>query len=239
MPPKSLFDNSHRPNKLVMPACDQCNRDTSTADLTASIVSRWNYFTNSQEVHDYRRLIERLRKQDPDLVKEQEISDPFERERARQHLRNYGMPVPHDAGVATIGPHTIRQLNLFAHKAVLALHFEHIRQPLPITGRISAYWKTKEDFAHGGISPSLLAIMPEYGSLIQGKWNERETFEYRHAKNVEYGLFACFAKLRRGLFVTGFTVTDANVIVPDDNVEWMRPHDPLVLLEDPRFWKKL
>jgi hypothetical protein len=52
-------------------------------------------------------------------------------------------------------------LNLFAHKAVLALHFEHIRQPLPMAGRICAYWKTKEDFAHG-IPQSLLGIMKEY-----------------------------------------------------------------------------
>jgi hypothetical protein len=40
MPPKSLFDNSHRPDKLVMPACTQCNSGTSTADLTAAIISR-------------------------------------------------------------------------------------------------------------------------------------------------------------------------------------------------------
>jgi hypothetical protein len=34
--------------------------------------------------------------------------------------RTYEMSVPHDAGVAPIGPLTIRQLNLFAHKAMLA-----------------------------------------------------------------------------------------------------------------------
>ena len=38
MPPKSLFDGSRRPDKLVMPSCDDCNRNTSTADLTASLV---------------------------------------------------------------------------------------------------------------------------------------------------------------------------------------------------------
>ena len=81
--------------------------------------------------------------------------------------------------------------------------------------------------------------MPEYGTLIQGKWSEHETFEFRDASNVGYGLFACFAKLRRGLFVIGFTASDANVIVPDDNVDWMSPDAPSVLLADPRFLKKL
>jgi hypothetical protein len=40
---------------------------------------------------------------------------------------------------------------IFAHKAVLALYFEHFRHPLPITGGVSAFWKTKEDFAPEGI----------------------------------------------------------------------------------------
>jgi hypothetical protein len=240
MPPKSLFDNSHRPDKLVVPACAECNRGTSTADLVASIVSRWNYSSSLQENRDQRRLIPQVRRQAPGIIEEwtTTITEPHEKERARQHLRNYGVVVPYDAAVFTIGPLTIRELNLFAHKAVLALHFEHFHQPLPMTGRICAYWKTKEDFAKGGIPQQLLAIMPKYGTLIQGKWDERQTFEYRHDSNVEYGLFGCLAKLRRGLFVAGFTVTDANVIVPDDNVDWISPGDPPVLLANPRFSKK-
>ena len=239
MPPKSLFDHSHRPDKLVMPACDQCNRDTSTADLVAAMVSRWNYLSTPQEDLDHRKLIAQIRRQAPEIINEwTEISDPREKEGARQHLRDYGMPVPYDAGVVTIGPFTIRQLNLFAHKAVLALHFEHFRRPLPMTGRVCAYWKTKEDFAREGIPPRLLAIMPKYGTLIQGKWDERQTFEYRYDSNMETGLFGCFARLRRGLFVGGFTVTDASVIEPDDNVNWMSSDDSAVLLADSRFSRK-
>jgi hypothetical protein len=63
MPPKSLFDNSYRPDKLVMPACMECNHGTSTADLTASIVSRWNYDSNAQENADHRKLITQARMQ--------------------------------------------------------------------------------------------------------------------------------------------------------------------------------
>jgi hypothetical protein len=238
MPPKSLFDNSHRPDKLVMPACDQCNHETSTADLVAAMVSRWHYLSTPQEHFDHRRLIGQIRRQAPEIIDEWQIADPREKELARQHLRNYGVPVPYDAGVATIGQLTIRQLNLFAHKAVLALHFEHFRRPLPMKGRICAYWKTKEDFAKEGIPPQLLAILPKYGTLIQGKWDERQTFEYRHDSNMETGLFGCFARLRRGLFVSGFTVTNASVIEPDDNVDWMSPEDAAVLLAELRFSSK-
>jgi hypothetical protein len=63
MPPKSLFDNSHRPDKLVMPACTQCNSGTSTADLTVAVVSRWSYDSGPQEISDHRKLVARVRKQ--------------------------------------------------------------------------------------------------------------------------------------------------------------------------------
>jgi exodeoxyribonuclease V alpha subunit len=42
-------------------------------------------------------------------------------------------------------------IRLFAHKAVLALHFEHFRRPLSQVGRFCAFWRSKEDFAQGGI----------------------------------------------------------------------------------------
>jgi hypothetical protein len=53
MPPRSLFDNKHRPDKLVMPACLECNNGTSTSDLTASMVSRWGTNESPQTQADH------------------------------------------------------------------------------------------------------------------------------------------------------------------------------------------
>ncbi len=237
MPPKSLFDNSYRPDKLVMPACAECNSFTSTADLTAAIVSRWYYDSGDQECADHKRLVARVRKQAPELIAEWIKPNSVERKKGRQHLRDHGVSVPYDAGIVSIGLQTIRQLNLFAHKAVLALYFEHVRKPLLSSGCFSAFWKTKEDFARDGIPDYLLEIMPEYGTLVQGRWNERETFEYRHALNVEEGLFGCFARLRSGLFVGGFAATDAGG-VGSELADWLRPDDPQTMVELPRFQKK-
>src|SRR6476660_3209283 len=85
MPPKSLFDNSHRPDKLVMPACAECNRGTSTADLTVAIVSRWHHVPRSQENIDHKKLIAQVHRQDPDLWGEWKKlnADPREKEQAR------------------------------------------------------------------------------------------------------------------------------------------------------------
>jgi hypothetical protein len=240
MPPKSLFDNSHRPDKLVMPACSKCNRGTSTADLTAAVISRWDYFVSPQSNHDHRRLVAQVRIQAPELIDEwTTISGSREREQAREHLRTYGVQVPGDAGVAAVGPLTITQLNLFAHKVSLALHFEHCQKPLPATGRVASYWRTKEDFAPRGIPSELLNLLPEYGTLTQGRWNESETFEYRHAVNIRDGLFGCLAKLRRGLFILGFTLIDPSVLPPDDETDWFAPADPCELVTVPGFQQRL
>jgi len=70
MPPKSVFDGSHRPDKLIMPACDDCNHGTSTADLTTAIISRWGYLNTDQENNDHRRLVNQIRRQAPAIVEE-------------------------------------------------------------------------------------------------------------------------------------------------------------------------
>jgi hypothetical protein len=240
MPPKSLFDGSHRPDRLVMPACGDCNKGTSAADLIVSMISRWSHDSGSpQEQLDHRRLAARAKKQVPDLVKEwTELSDPVEEAKARHHLIASGVPVPQYAEIATIGPLTVPQLNLFAHKVVLALYFEHFRQPLSDAGCFFAIWKTKEDFARDGIPPDLLNLLPGYGTLVQGRWNEQETFEYRHAMNYTDGSFGCFARFRRGFFALGFALRDSNRVPPRD-VDWVKPSSLLALLDSPRFQKKL
>jgi len=81
-------------------------------------------------------------------------------------------------------------------------------------------------------------MLPEYGTLTQGEWDERETFEYRHARNAKDGLFACLAKLRRSLFVSAFAVADASVL-PSDDDDWVIPSELLASIESPRFQRKL
>lgn len=238
MPPKALFDGSHRPDKLVMPSCEVCNGGSSTADLVAAIVSRWQYGASDVSNSDHKRLAARLRKQAPEIVDEWTANSGHSLNlRGRQHLERHGVQVPHDAAIGTIGTHTIRQLNLFAHKATLALYFVHFRQPLPGAGLFCSYWKTKEDFALG-VPEGLLALLPSYGTLMQGRWNASETFEYRHAINQSDKIFGFLARLRQGLFVSGFALADATLL-PNPEEDWVRPGDLIALFDLDRFAKKL
>jgi hypothetical protein len=240
MPPKALFDGAHRPDKLVMPACDECNHGTSTADLTASIISRWGYDMDEQQHHDHRRLVAQARKQAPDLVNEWISMNATDKAKARARLEEFGVPVPPGAGLAAIGPLSIRQLNLFASKTVLGLYFEHFREFVPNQGRICGFWRSKEDFARDGIPKELLEMMRRYGTLEQGRWNAREIFEYRYEINEKDGLFMCLARLRGGLFTCGFAVKDAAMLTEDSGPDdWVIPSDLLGMINDPRFEKRL
>jgi len=80
--------------------------------------------------------------------------------------------------------------------------------------------------------------MGKYGTLIQGRWNASETFEYRYDLHATDGLFGCFARFRQGLFVLGFAVSDAKTLAdnPDLDGEWIVPRD--LLSENPRFDKR-
>jgi hypothetical protein len=240
IPPKSLFDKSHRPDRLVMPACGACNGGTSTADLVASIVSRWNFYSDQQEMDDHSRLVARIKKDRPDIVKEWTSLDLNKRNQGRKHLERHGVDVPLGAGIISIGEITIRHLSLFAYKLALGLYFEHFQSPLSNKGRVSAIWRTKEDFGKTGVPNELLEIMPRYATLQQGKWNTSKDFEYRFDQNLDDGIFGCLARFRTGLYVTGFAVRDHTTLPTEEvGVEWIKPSDLLTILTRPEFRRRL
>lgn len=194
---------------------------------------------SAQSHQDHSKLSAQVKLQAPELVREWlGVGRPSQQRRARAHLERHGVSAPVDAKFVTIGPLTIRQLNVFSHKVALALYFEHFKRPLSNSGRVQALWSTKEDFYHG-VPPELLNLMGKYGTLTQGKWSASETFEYRYDLNENDGLFGCLARLRGGLFVLGFAIADQKTL--DDNPElddpWIMPRD--LLNENPHFSKRL
>jgi hypothetical protein len=237
MPPTALFDGAHRPDGIVVPSCIDCNKGTSTADLVVSLASRWG---DAQYSDDHAKLASRLKKQAPEIVEEWTSLSLKDRIKGKRHLRAHGVVLPDNCSVIGIGEHTIRQLNLFAHKAVLALYFHHYRRPLPATGAFCAMWRTKEDYASGGLPKPLLDMMPGYQALTQGNWSTADVFEYRYATGNALGLLAFFARFRFGFFVAGFTADDAaSVMERDDASDWLQPCDLLTLLDTPRFLEKV
>jgi hypothetical protein len=236
MPPKALFDRSHRPDKLVVPACGVCNKASSKADLAVAIISRWRSDSDEQERTDHAKLAHLAKSRAPELVSEWTALGYVQRKKARRHLEAHGVSVPQGASVLSIGKLTTRQLNIFAHKAALALYFEQFRKPLTNEGRVSASWRTKEDFAKEGLPQRLLEIFPRYQTLLQGIWSTPETFECRYNLNAQEGLFGFIARLRQGMMVFGFVVEVASKLTAELGDDWIRPNQ--LFDELPHFYKK-
>jgi hypothetical protein len=61
-----LFDAAHRPDGLVMLACDERNNGTSTADLAVALISRWGISEPSpHEARDDAKFARRIWTQAP------------------------------------------------------------------------------------------------------------------------------------------------------------------------------
>jgi hypothetical protein len=81
----------------------------------------------------------------------------------------------------------------------------------------------------------LLEILPKYGTLMQGKWNASETFEYRFDLNEKDGLFGCLARLRTGLFIAGFAIPNTELMTEEFGNDWIKPNE---LLTNPKHFSK-
>jgi hypothetical protein len=222
-----------------MPACAECNQGTGSSDLVAAIISRWDASGSESINRDHARLATQAKRQMPELVREWLTADtPLKQWEARLHLASQGLRLPNGVKFSLIGPKTIRQLNIFSHKVALALYFEHFRRPLSNNGRVQAIWKTKEDFFNGGVPPELLALFGGYGALTQGRWDTAETFEYRHDKSIEDGLFGFFARFWQGLFVLGFAIESTQVLQDNPALDglWIAPSQ--LLGNNPHFSKR-
>lgn len=241
-PPISLFDNSLRPNQLIVPACRKCNGVSRTADLVTALIARWKFsFETSQtEAADYKKLANRLKYQAPDIVAEWlKHSTGVQQKRARRHLEASGVWVDPQGKIATIGPLTIPQLHLFAHKLLLAVFFDHMKHPVPPKGMISALFKTKEDVAVEGIPAEVKDHLGPNLYLSQGQgFSTRDQFEYRIASGENGKVFQVLARIRFGLIVAGFVVTEPDLLDPDARAGWITPPSLPSILADPEFRRK-
>ncbi|VTZ22345.1 conserved hypothetical protein [Methylocella tundrae] len=241
VPPKALFDRSHRPNQMVVPACSACNEGTRTGDTVAAIVARWGFSEpTTAEREDSQRLIRGIANNHPDIQLEWlQNSGSVSQRQARRHLASYGAPIPNEAKFITIGPATLPYLNQFALKLTLGIYFEQTLRCFPSTGLFRAFLRFKEDFRGTGLPQKIIDIAGDPLALAQGAWNTREQFEYRAKYNPENGLFIHASRLRMGLFIVGMASEDRSVLPNELIADWISPGPLSKILDDPHYRDKL
>lgn len=235
MPPKALFDGSHQPDDHVMPSCRNCNNKTSTADLVAAIMTRWDVPPTDAEIRDTIKLNPQISLQAPEIVSEwlEPLGSGLQ---SAKHLEMQGVQVPLGAKVIAYGPETIRQLNVFSHKVVLGLYFENTKDVLPPDGAVFSYWRTKEDSQIHQIPKSFTDLLPKFATLRQGNWAVQSTFNYRYNISTCKNLFSCVVNIRGRFSIVGCVVRDISML--PDKTGWARPNTPENLLQDHVFCER-
>jgi hypothetical protein len=244
VPPRALFDRSHRPDHLVVPACARCNSGTRTSDQVTAIIARWGFTApTTAERIDHGRLSKGIASQAPELIVEwRKNAGAVSQRQARRHLASYGVPIPDGAKLLTIGPKTLPYLNQFAHKLTLGLYFEKTNNCFPNTGLFRAFLRFKENFKGEGLEglpQEITRILGTSRTLVQGSWDTGEQFEYRSNYNPDNGLFMHASRLRSGLFVAGIASEHPELLPRDMQADSISPADLLGILHDPRYQDKM
>ncbi len=241
VPPKALFDRSHRPDYLVVPACGRCNSGTRTSDLVTAIIARWGFTEPTPaERFDHGRLSKRIASQAPDIFVEWgKNAGSVSQRQARRHLESYGVPIPDGAKFLTIGPKTLPYLNQFAHKLTLGLYFEKVSNCFPKEGRFRAFLRLKEDFRGEGLPEEFTRILGTTRTIAQGAWDTGNQFEYRSNYNPDNGLFMHASRLRNGLYVVGMASEHPETLPQDFIADWISPVALLEILQDPLYQDKI
>lgn len=234
-PPTNLFDRFYRPNSVVVPACRECNSGTALADLLAGMISRVGFDSPSEQaLKDSRILLQKLNLRRPDMVREMMGLSAVQRKRGLNKLRSLGLDIPVGAKAFAITGEMFQLLQLFIHKAVLCHYFARTKKPLPNTGGVICYLKTKELVAAGEIPDEIFKDFGPVTTLSQGSRHFGKDYQFRDAIG-EDGTYAFAGRFRVGFMAIGFAVENMNLLPLGERDGFISPSELLSILKQDRY----
>ncbi|ODA68150.1 hypothetical protein A7A08_01321 [Methyloligella halotolerans] len=234
-PPTNFFDQFHRPEQFVVPACDNCNRGTGVADLLAGIMARIGFGEpTAQELDDNKKLMRKLRSLRPDFYAKMLSIGPVEKIKNLSRYRRLGLDIPDDCGMFAITGEMFQYLNLFAHKAVLCHYFHAAGRILGPEGGVLSFLRPKELVALGAIPPELLNILGPTNILSQGS-RRFEVYEYREDFNETDGVYGVACRFRTGFQLFGLAAEDLSTLDEETRVGFVSPSNLPSILTDENY----
>lgn len=175
MPPIQMFRERQRPKGLEFPACVECNNGTSHSDLVASLMGR-TYPDSDTDAgrQELRKLLSAVSNNVPGLLKEMQIG------RGGQKLALRDIPnLPTGSAVLRAnGPIMTKHMRTSGAKLGFALHFEALGTVVPQSGGVQPMYFTNVNAAKGELPKSIIDMLPERRTLMQGKREVSEQFSY-------------------------------------------------------------
>jgi hypothetical protein len=205
MPPIQMFRERQRPKGLEFPACVECNNGTSHSDLVASLMGRM-YPDSDTETgrEELRKLLGAVSNNVPGLLEEMQVG------RGEQKIALRGIPnVPEGSAVLRAnGPIMTRHMITFGAKLGFALHFEALGSVVPQCGGVQAMYFTNVNAAKGEMPTSLIEMLPERRTLMQGKREVSKQFSYSWLFTVEKRHSVFYAVFNDAFAILAVTALD-------------------------------
>jgi hypothetical protein len=234
-PPTNFFDNSQRPDSIVVPACNQCNSGTGIADLIAGLISRVGFNPPSElNLKDSRVLLNDLKRRRPDILKGMMGLGTVAKKRGFNELRALGLDIPVGAKAVRVTDEMFQQLHLFCHKAVLCHYFAHTKNALSESGGIIAYLRMKESIAVNELPDNVFEGFGPVMTLRQGKNDFGNHYQYREAFGRD-GFYGIAARLRVGFITIGFAIPNLAQVSEEGRDGFLRPSQLMTILQLDRY----
>jgi hypothetical protein len=200
VPAKALFDGKHRPNSLVFPSCEHCQKLSKEHELVAAMVARiFPNPTTKVQVRDVQKYIRRVGKAVPGLL--EQMRPAPDQQAAFAQLRHQ---VPSAAGVLSFrGPLLNKSMELFGVKLTCGLYYEHTRRIIGADEAISVRVYTNVDDIQGRLPDEVLRLMGERMTLHQGRWSVPDQFFYQHTIGRVQVPALIFSAFRRSFAILG------------------------------------
>lgn len=201
MPPAILFNGKLRPKGLEMPACQQCNNSTGSAEQIVALITRFASEDETGRWHnEFVEIMNAVRRNHPGLV---ESMMPSLRER-RTFLKKRGYRLGIDATAAEFplvklsDQRITDAFTLFGRKLASAIHFNYTQIIVPPDGWIFVRSYSNVELAEKGIPDNLLSDMSDITTLKQGDWHVVDQFVYRYVISHDGLLSKIIAGFRHG-----------------------------------------
>jgi hypothetical protein len=190
-------------------SCKACNNGTGGADIVAAVMSMIDPHSGQGSWQDteVRKLIRPLDKFAPGVREELFRPGKHEHRWLNRVGSNLLQPL---VLVRADGPLLNAYLTIFAAKFAMALYRKHVGVALPLDGAVWCQFRFNMGLTRGYLD-ALVAKMPGYETLRQGRKNVGDQFGYRFNTD-ERTVVAGLAQFHRGLWIVGFASSDPRII---------------------------
>ena len=215
MPPITFFRGRLRPKGMEYAACQECNDGTRGADVVASFFARMDKQGDHQLISEAMNNRQMLQMRAPGVLNE--LFNPQKEDKV--WVRRNGI-LQEMARIKADGPVTRLHLHVFAAKFGMALYRHHIGAALPLGGGVQT-----NVFMNAGLAQKsaehMLAILPAFNGLQQGKFRPTDQFAYRYnsdGKMIVAALASFHSNLHLFVIATSQTQTFRLPLFPDSEL---------------------